>query len=58
MAGRPLETSHNNAAQPSSAEDLATKWASVHLRPDANDFGGATLALLPPNPELANAEDE
>jgi hypothetical protein len=31
---------------------------AIHLRPDANDLGGAALALLPANPELAKAEAE
>ena len=32
------------------------EMAGVHLRPEANDLGGAALAL-PPNPELENAEE-
>jgi hypothetical protein len=31
--------------------------AGIHLRPEANDLGGAALEL-PPNPELENAEAE
>lgn len=48
--------------QPQLTPRLPKNWpersASIHLRPEENDLGGAALELPPPNPELAKAEAE